>query len=374
VSIIDIQYQDRAIDLFQQALYAHRLTHAHIFLGPSGVGKAFAARELTKMLFCEHPLEIPPPVDGTNHPWLDSCGTCPSCRVVQAQNHPDLHLIYKELITTFPGKEGHKASELSIDVIRREIIEKVGMKPLLGRNKVFLILEAELMSRSAQNALLKTLEEPPPNTYLFLISEQLGALLPTIRSRAQVLVFQALPEKFILDRLAQLGAGENEAKFLAQFVPGKLGSAMELFHLGVYDLNERVGKDLAAVEAAGTDDFVQWVLDEAKALAEKMMKPGPETLARAKTSEAEAGRQALKLILALVGGFCRDSLRYKLGFQETLLLNGTQMKTVHALAGKFDVEQLQTKLSALGEAEKWIDANVNVTLVVTNTINKIISG
>jgi hypothetical protein len=83
-------------------------------------------------------------------------------------------MVFKEQIATVPGKEGHKATELGIDVIRQEIIEKVGMKPLIGRNKVFIILDAELMSRAAQNALLKTLEEPPPNTYLFLISEHLG--------------------------------------------------------------------------------------------------------------------------------------------------------------------------------------------------------
>ncbi len=371
MSITDIQYQDRALDLFQRALHSDRLPHAHIFVGPAGIGKAFAADELAKIFLCDHPVEVKHTINGEPRSWRDSCGKCPSCLALRAGNHPDLHPVFKEQIATVPGKEGHKATELGIDVIRQEIIDKVGMKPFIGRNKVFIILDAELMSRAAQNALLKTLEEPPPNTYLFLISEHLGALLPTIRSRAQVLVFQALPESFILDRLERAGAGEKARTFLARFVPGKLGSAMELFRLGVYDLNERIGKDLAGLDPAGRDGFAQWVLDESKALAEKMVKSGEEAQIQAKVSEAEANRRALKLILALIGGFYRDGLRYKLKFNETSLLNGDRMKTVKALAEKCDVEELQTKISAFGEAEKLIDANVNVTLALTNVMTRI---
>ncbi|MFA5864503.1 MAG: DNA polymerase III subunit [Phycisphaerae bacterium] len=373
MSITDIQYQDSGIDPFQQAILSGRLCHAYILVGPTGIGKSTTAREFTKILLCDSPRQITHKIEEGEQTWRDSCGKCQSCKLVESGNHPDLHLVYKELIATISGKEAHKATELGIDVIRQEVIDKVGRKATVGRNKVFIIQEAELMSRSAQNALLKTLEEPPENTYIFLVSNQLGVLLPTIRSRAQTLVFKILPESFIIDRLSQAGAEEKESRFLAKFVPGKLGTAMELYRLGVYDLNKRLAKDLEVLEPAGTDDFMQWVIEEAKALAEKMAPVEDSEQIKARISEAEMNRTAVKLILALIGGFCRDSLRYKLKFSEQNLLNSDQMSTVKSLAENYDVSQLQKKILDLGEAEKLIDANVNVTLTVTDVITKVVS-
>lgn len=372
MSITDVKYQDAGIDRFQQALGAARMSHAYVFVGPSGIGKTTTARELAKMLLCDQPVEIARPASGGARVWRDSCGTCPSCRLVVADNHPDLHRVYKELIGTVPGKESHKATELGIDVIRQEVIDKVGRKPTVGTRKIFIIQEAELLSRSAQNALLKTLEEPPSNTYLFLISEKMTVLLPTIRSRAQVLVFQMLPEEFIVERLTAAGASGPEARFLARFVPGKLGSALDLYQLKVYDLSERLGKDLAALDPTGADDFAQWVLDEAKALTEKMLQKPETGELKARSSESELTRTAIKLILALIGGFYRDSLRLQLGFAAETLLNREWIKTVQALAERDSTDRTREKILSLGETEKWIDANVNVTLAVTDVVNKMI--
>jgi hypothetical protein len=201
---------------------------------------------------------------------------------------------------------------------------------------------------------------------LFLIVEHLGAMLPTIRSRTQTVVFQPLPEAFIMERLAGIGADKPQSGFLARFCPGSLGSVMDLYQLGVYDLNDRLSKDLSVVDAGGVDDFSQWVIDQGKSLAEKMTRSQAEGGTKAKGSESETNRTAVKLILALTGGFFQDCLRYKLGFAPESLLNRDRIKAVESLAGRNDVESLRRKIQILSRAETMIDANVNVTIVVTD--------
>jgi DNA polymerase-3 subunit delta' len=365
LSIFEIKYQDRAIERFQQAMAANRLSHAYIFAGPDGVGKSTTASELAQLLLCEQPAQT------SHNGWLDSCSQCTSCKLIPSGNHPDLHLIYKELISTIPGKDKNLATELGIDVIRQEVIEKVGLKPNMGKNKVFIILEAHLLNRSAQNALLKTLEEPPPNTYLFLITEQIGAMLPTIRSRSQTLFFTLLPEPFVVEKLLEAGADEKQSHFLSKFSPGKLGRALELYDLGVYDLNERLGKDIPVVDIAGVDDFAQWFLEQAKVLAEKMVQREQAAGLRAKKSETELNRIAIKLIFALTGSFYRDAIRYKLGFEPETLLNRDRLQAVKALAQRYELDSLTERIRELSEAEVRIDANVNVSLVVTDVLNKL---
>jgi DNA polymerase-3 subunit delta' len=364
MSIFNICHQDSAIDRIEQALSAGRLHHGYLFVGQDGIGKTTTAKELAGVLLCDHPRTAPR--EGAN-PWQDRCGNCAACKLVDSGNHPDLHIVYKELIATVSGKEKHQATELGIDVIRQEVIEKVALKPTVGRNKIFVLLEAELMNRSAQNALLKTLEEPPPNTYLFLIVQQLGAMLPTIRSRTQTVVFRPLPESFVIERLVQAGADQTQSGFLARFYPGSLGKAMELYQLGVYDLNDRLSKDLMVVDQSGADDFAQWVIDQAKSLAEKMTRQDVDGV-KARTSESETNRSAIKLIFALTGGFFQDCVRYKLGFDPDSLLNRDWIKAIESLAQKNDMDSLRRKIQTLSRAETMIDANVNVAIVVTDVL------
>lgn len=365
MSISKIKFQDQAIDRFQQALLADRLSHAYIFAGPDGVGKSSTAIELAQLLLCEQPIE------SDHEGWLDSCGRCASCKLVPSGNHPDLHFVYKELLNMIPGKGKSFITELVIDVIRQEVIEKVGKKPYMGRNKVFIILESDLLTRSAQNALLKTLEEPPPNTYLFLLTENIGAMLPTIRSRSQALFFKLLPESFVVEKLRQAGADVEQSHFLSKFAPGKLGRTLELYELGAYDLNKRLGKDLAVLDLSGLDDFAQWFLEQATVLSEKMVQLEQSKRMKGNKSEVELNRIALKLIFALTGSFYRDAIRYKHGFEADSLVNRDQLQIVEALACRYSEDSLISRIRELSAAESRIDANVNVALVVVDLLNKL---
>src|SRR5215208_1978559 len=193
----DIFGHDAAIDFLRRALNADRLPHALIFAGPAGVGKGTTARALSKLFLCEKPQADSP------------CGKCDSCRVFDADNHPDFHLVYRQLIRL--EKESSKAKALPVDVVRDFLVGPANRKPSMGRGKVFVVEEAELMNATAQNALLKTLEEPYGRALIVLLTDQPGALLPTIRSRCQTVRFGALDEQAVVRELVKRGIDKRLA-------------------------------------------------------------------------------------------------------------------------------------------------------------------
>jgi DNA polymerase-3 subunit delta' len=144
---------------------ASKLHHGLLFMGPADVGKGKLTEELAKALLCKSPNK--------------GCGSCKSCLLIEAGSHPDLHAITTD------------KSQIGVDAIRM-VISKVNQTAQLSGNKVIIIQTVELMSESASNALLKTLEEPTGNTYLLMTTNEPQRLLPTILSRCEKLTV-ALP-------------------------------------------------------------------------------------------------------------------------------------------------------------------------------------
>jgi len=363
MSISQIKHQDGAIQLLQQAINSGRMAHGYVFVGPEGIGKALTARELAKLLLCEKPVKIS---RGPGEGWVDSCGTCQDCRLMQAGTHGDFHHVHKELITLMPGKERHKATELGIDVIRQELISKAALHPVRGRAKVFMVSEAHLMSTAAQNALLKTLEEPPPQTFIILLTNSLRTIVPTIQSRCQHVRFHTLPQGFILDKLEQMGITGRQAAFLARFAHGRIGRAVELSALSAYDLKCSIGRSLAQLTPAGAAELSAVLQDSAKALAQQWLTAGKDQQTTA-GSESELNRRSLKLVLSLAVTFYDDALCVLLGASQRTLMNQDQPDVVNQL-----VATLRTASAAIGairligRCESVLDANVNVALAVTD--------
>lgn len=364
MSMSDIQHQDHALDILQRGMRSDRLAHGYIFYGPDGVGKTMAAKEFGKVLLCEDRRQA------ESSSWQDSCDRCQSCKLVDASTHPDFHEIYKELITLIPGKERHKATELGIDVIRGEVIEKVGLHPALGRAKLFVVREADKLSRSAQNAMLKTLEEPPAGTYVVLLTERLNSLLPTTRSRAHAVRFGLLPDGFVRQRLTDAGADAARQRFFCRLAPGQLGLALELFQLGVYDLNEELGEGLAGLDAATADDFAQRMAERAKDLAEKMQSRVPDD-APARPSDSERNRAALRRTLGLIGGFYHDALRRRLGFDDNWVANIGQISLIDRIAEPRAVGDLQVKIDQVRDAMVFLGGNVNQNLLLSGLMARL---
>ena len=161
MSFKDIKGQDEVIRSLKAAYRSGKMPHAYIFCGPRGCGRSALAANFAKYINCEEPQKAP-------------CDSCVSCGKIDKDIHPDVKWIRK----------GEKDTEIKIEKIR-ELEKQIIFKPYEGKYKVYIIEDAELMSIEATNSFLKTLEEPPQNSLLILITEKPKDLPPTIVSRCQ---------------------------------------------------------------------------------------------------------------------------------------------------------------------------------------------
>jgi DNA polymerase III subunit delta' len=233
VGFTDIVGQDRALLLLRRAIDTDRLPHGLLFTGPRGVGRFRTAVTVAKAVNC---------LGGLSG---DCCDRCSACVKIPKGIHPDVHMVTPDGAT------------IKIDQIRT-LNREAALRPYEGRRKVFILDQAETMTPQAQNALLKTLEEPPGKTILFLIAPETAALLSPIASRCSQIRFAPLSENVIVSRLRADGCDEEEAGLLAGLAGGSLGRAHELRQRPlqeIWDLVEQAfalpsGKSLPPLELA----------------------------------------------------------------------------------------------------------------------------
>ena len=333
----DIFGQEQAIRWLRQSYLSDRLPHALIFAGPVGVGKATTARALARLFLCENPK------------GEDSCGKCESCRVLDAGNHPDYHVITKELIRYHDKTGKSKGIELSINVLRPELIEPAGRKAVMGRGKVFVIEQAELMNPQAQNGILKTLEEPAGRTLLVLLTDGPTSLLPTIRSRCQTVRFVALDETRVRKELEQRGIDSASAADAAKLSAGSLGMALKWIEDGVVaPARELMQMMDGTFQGRPPDDLPAWFKAAADSYAAKQLERDELS------SKDQATREGLTLYLLLAGEHIRQKL--------------TAADSDKALASAC------AAIDALAQAEKYLDGNVNTSLVFQQLTVKLSAG
>lgn len=203
--MFDVVGQEFVQESFDRAFENSRISHSYIVVGPEGSGKSIFALYMASVMLCS----------GKHKP----CGSCSACMKIKNNNHPDVKIL--------SGIE----KSIGVDNIR-DIIDDIYTKPYEGDRKVVILKGADNITLQGQNALLKTLEEPPEDTTIIMLMENMNAILPTIQSRCQILRFGRVHRDKIKNHLKSLGYDEGRASMASGLSDGIVGRALRVLDEG----------------------------------------------------------------------------------------------------------------------------------------------
>jgi len=317
MSFADIQGQSRPIEIIRQYLSGSLGGRGLLFCGPQGVGKKLAALNMAKAINCLN-----------NN--LDPCEQCPSCLKINKGQHPDVSLIdCLTLIETEAGLAKNDSGDSNAVKIGhiRALQKQISLRPYEGKKKVFIIDEAQNMTSEASNALLKTLEQPPQDSLIILISSKPALLFKTIVSRCQPIKFSGMPKQELRQVLQKkYGLDYNCGHFLAFYCEGRLGYALKLKEDGLF--------------------FRKNEIIDGKFLVKE--------------------RQDLRDILNILSVWYRDIYLYKAGLEEAELINYDRRQDLKRASAVHSFEHLDNVLSCISDSSLRIEQNINVKLLLAN--------
>lgn len=354
MSLKDIFCQSNAIGLLVRGYLSEHSAHAYIFAGAEGVGKFKTAYEFGKLLLCKN--------HQVKDNSADSCGRCESCMSFEAGSHPDFIHIYKELLEfTDDGRGKAPPVEMPIDVIREFLIAQVSNRPMFSARKVFVVSEAEKLNISSQNALLKILEEPPSYCTIILLCTRLEKLLPTTKSRCQVLRFGPIDEERIFEKLSETGLGKKETKFLSRLAQGSIGQACEWANL---ELN---GAGLFSKKIEVVNSLAKYKYEDSLELANRFVRLSKElgeawSKADEKTSKTDINRRAGGTVIRIIISVFSDVIKFSL-CNEANLINADQKGQIAILAQGFSPAEAAERIEMCFESLRWLESNVNEKLL-----------
>jgi DNA polymerase III subunit delta' len=302
--------QESCIAVLGRSLATGKIAHAYLFDGTEGCGKKKTALAFIEAVFCGQ---------------STACGHCPSCRRIASMQHPDLHLVEPD------------GAYIKIDQIR-ELQRDLAFRPFEAPKKACIIDVVDRLNPAAGNALLKTLEEPPGNALLILITANPDSVLPTILSRCQRLHFAALPEATIATLLRENGTEPESARIVAALAGGSMRKAME------------IGEETAIHERKSfLERICSLSLDDITSLF---------AIAEELAGDKENALELLELLTA----FLRDALLLHAGSTE--VVNADLLPLLERQASGFSGERIMERISYVSEARRAISSNVNLRLAL----------
>lgn len=238
----DIIGHEDIVKHFKSSIELSKVSHAYILNGEKGVGKKTLASVVAKSLQCE-----------SGEP--DPCGKCKSCLQAETGNQPDIIWVKHE-----------KPNVISVDEIRTQIVNDIDLKPYSSRYKIYIVPDSQMMNQQAQNALLKTLEEPPEYAIIMLLTNNVDKFLPTILSRCIVLNFKPVEPLHMMEYLvSNIGVDQEKARFCTDFAQGNLGKAVRLAISPDYnELREDSIRLLRRISDMEMDEIIQAVKNMGK--------------------------------------------------------------------------------------------------------------
>lgn len=314
----DIVGQEQLKEHLQNAIATNKVSHAYIINGERSAGKEFIARVFAMTLQCEK---------GETEP----CGECHSCRQALGNNQPDIIYISHE-----------KPNTIGVEDIRSQINGDIGIKPYSSPRKIYIINEGEKMTPQAQNALLKTLEEPPEYAVILILTTNVDALLPTVLSRCVVLNMKPVPDALVKKYLMeQLGVPDYKANICVAFARGNIGKAKML---------------------ASSEEFEK-VKDEAITLVKNINDMETSEIVKAirKISEYKFDvNDYLDILMA----WYRDVLFFKATKDVNSLVFKEEIQQIMKMSDRSTYEGIERIVNALQSAKKRLEANVNFDLTM----------
>jgi DNA polymerase-3 subunit delta' len=335
VSFADFKGQESAVSFLKSSLKNNRLSHAYIFCGPRGVGKFSTAMNFAKALTCQAAVSGKPcdPSTGLgSHPEvLEGCDKCPSCKKIDNFAHPDVFVLKPQI----------ESGAIKIDDIRR-LIKDIYLKPFEAKKKVYIIDEVQNMKHEAANALLKTLEEPPTDSVLILVTDSLKSLFHTIISRSQIVRFYPLKPNEIKQILKEEHSlDENKAHVLSCLSCGRLGQALLYKDEDIFQKREML------ISSVSKKSFLEFAFDNVP-------------------------REKLKLYLDILLSWFRDIFNAKAGADHLLLINIDKIGLISKEAKRLSFDYLEDVINNIVSTMGYLDQNVNQKLAMSVLALKIV--
>jgi DNA polymerase III subunit delta' len=317
---------DAQVQGFARVVQKGRLAHAYLFVGLPGIGKKLFALELAKSLLCENP-----PSDR-----FEACDHCPSCLLIDAGNHPDLHLVTRP----------EESLELPIEVIR-ELCRNFSLKTARGKGKVAILDDADDLSEQSANCFLKTLEEPPSGSVLILIGSSADRQLATIRSRCQTVSFAPLSLDLVEKLLSSQGIEDSALlKRIVRLSDGSPGQAQDLAEADLWAFRTNLLKYFAS------HSFDSWGLA-------RMWLQFTEEAGKDAAVQRRRTARVLKFLIMLF----RDAIAVNYGGGPNSL-DPEELSTAKGLAERIDPDRLMLLIERCLEADEQVDRRVQIVLVI----------